>query len=698
MANNIQAGVGVKISANAVGFAQVVNSAANSLKVLEQRARFVNNLLAGFGVGFGAYMIASAVTDVISKLANFEAEMSKVKAVTQATDEEFKSLRDSALQMAEAYGVSSKGVAELQTQYARLGFSTTEILQSSKVAIQLSRATGEDLAKSAQIAGSTLRSFNLDASQMGRVGNVMAEAFNKSALGLDDFGEAIKYVAPVAANANVTLEQTSALLSVLADSGIKGSQAGTSLRKILTDLGVNAGPMLTQKLREMAEAGLSQADAFDEVGRTAYTSLLVIVKNIEKAEAYTKSLENTKNALDEVATVVKDNLLGDWEKFNSALDITIQKGEGVIPVLRTLLGILKGGVLAAGGSAPVTTGDNWFLNALGIYPEDLKKDAKELSDALATIKFGFDEVISPYISPLIVEFGKSLTVVTKDIQNKLPLLESEAYLKGKLQDLQDKALGQVGFVRAATNVEIKAIQAKIKALQDLGALYDGASKSPFQGIPERFKGMGSVTKPELESSGVNEIQNLKNRTSATYELSQETKDLANSHIDAAAAMAKMNAASVVVIGRAANHFLDLSNEIDSIKDKYAEMAEVSGYTTEIMAAQSKDIAAANARMAQSIIKDMYGVAMAYIAAGAAKQSIKNPIAAALALTAGYILISKFFSKIGAKGGGYSGGSGSGITSGSSYQPIYITVDVMARGSELISTTSEQNRLRGRSRG
>lgn len=294
----------------------------------------VTKTLAGVSVGFAAMQIGK---QVIQSLAEFEAEMSNVKAVTGATQKEFDQLKNSALNLASAYGVTSKGVAQLETQYARLGFSTTEILDSTKAAIQLSRATGEDLATSAQIAGSTLRAFNLDASEMNRIADVMAMSFNNTALGLSDFGEAIKYVAPVAANANISLEQTTAMLGVLADAGIKGSQAGTSLRKIISDLGQGAGPILTKKLKEMAAAGLSGAAAMDEVGRTAYASLLVLANNTRGIDKQTKALKESEGQLDKVAKVVKDNLIGDWEKFTGTLDAFVQKGSAVNNVLREIV-------------------------------------------------------------------------------------------------------------------------------------------------------------------------------------------------------------------------------------------------------------------------------------------------------------------------------------------------------------------------
>ncbi len=281
--------------------------------------------------------LKQGVSGAIGTMASFSKEMSQVQALTNASSKEMKLLTDNALNLSGAF--KAIDIAKLETEFSRLGFSTDEILQATKTTINLAAATGEDLAKSAQIAGSTLRAFNLDASQMGRVGDIMASAFNKSALGLDNFGEAIKYVAPVAASANISLEQTSALLGVLADNGIKGSMAGTSLRKIISDLGEGAGPVLTKRLEEMAKAGLSGADAMDEVGRTAYASLLILANNTEKVNQATIAYSKANGELEKMAVLMQDNLIGDWNKFSAAIDTTLQKMGAVQGPLRATLNI-----------------------------------------------------------------------------------------------------------------------------------------------------------------------------------------------------------------------------------------------------------------------------------------------------------------------------------------------------------------------
>lgn len=333
--STVLAKMAVQISANTAEFAKGINQANQHLAGFQKGLSALSRTAGILGVGFASFQIGR---QVLQSFAQFQYEMSKVKAITQATEKEFNDLRNNAIKLASTFGVEAKAVASLQLELGRLGFSTKEILNTTKSIVLLSKATGEDLSRSAEITGSVLRAFNLDAAESGRVTDVMAAAFNKTALGLSDFGEAMKYVAPVAAAAGLSIEQVSSMLGVLADSGIKGSMAGTSLRKIISDLGAGAAPQLTKKLSEMAAAGITGAAAMDEVGRTAYASLLVLSKNTEKIDANRMAFEKSNGELQKMSDIMTDNLIGDWDKLTGAVDSFFKKiGEGKDGVLRATL-------------------------------------------------------------------------------------------------------------------------------------------------------------------------------------------------------------------------------------------------------------------------------------------------------------------------------------------------------------------------
>lgn len=188
------------------------------------------------GITGVVFTLKQVLWSIYGPFQDLEYRMAMVKAVARATDEEFVMLKGNARELGASTEYTATEVAGLQLAYARMGFVPDQIRQITGATLDLATATGEDLARSADVVGVTLRGFNLQADQAQRVVDVMTKSFNASSLQLGYFYDAIKYVAPIASEANVSLEETAAMLGVLADRGIRGSQAGTALRRILPKL------------------------------------------------------------------------------------------------------------------------------------------------------------------------------------------------------------------------------------------------------------------------------------------------------------------------------------------------------------------------------------------------------------------------------------------------------------------------------
>ena len=171
--------------------------------------------------------MAAIGTLSVAVFSGFEAKMSEVKAISGATADQFQKLKANAEQLGASTIFTAKDVAQLQVEFAKLGFTADEITKVTEATLYLAQASGSDLARAAEVAGSTLRGFGLDATETNRVTDVMALSFSRSALDMEKFAQSMKYVAPIANAAGVSLEETTALLGVLANAGISGSQAGT---------------------------------------------------------------------------------------------------------------------------------------------------------------------------------------------------------------------------------------------------------------------------------------------------------------------------------------------------------------------------------------------------------------------------------------------------------------------------------------
>ncbi|MDR1348892.1 MAG: phage tail tape measure protein, partial [Prevotellaceae bacterium] len=268
---------------------------------------------------------------------NFEQKMAAVRAVSQATDEEFAKLSANARKLGESTEWTATQVAELQLAYSRLGFSSDEILKITSATLDLATATGEDLAKSADVAGSTLRGFGLEADEMKRVVDVMAKSFNSTALRLDYFANSMKTVAPIAKEANVSLEETTAMLGVLADRGIRGTMAGTALRRIFTEIARDGGDV-QERLSQLSEKGITVADAFDEVGRNAMTALTILANSKDGIDDLTVKFENADGAAKEAAATMRNTLTGDVKIAQSAFqEFAIWLGEQLAPAARSVV-------------------------------------------------------------------------------------------------------------------------------------------------------------------------------------------------------------------------------------------------------------------------------------------------------------------------------------------------------------------------
>ena len=228
-------------------------------------------------------------------------------------------------------------VAGLQESFTRLGFSTSEIQKVTEGTLALAQASGTDLSTAADVAGATLRAFGLDASETGRVTDVMASSFANSALDMSSFRESMKFVAPVAKSAGLSIEETTAMLGALANNGVKGSQAGTALRRIISDLG-GTGANVSKEIDKLAKKGLNLADAKDEVGRTAQTALLILSEAGDTTAELTDKFNSAEGAAKDMANIMNDSAEGGIKTMESALyEAQLAIGSALAPAVNDLV-------------------------------------------------------------------------------------------------------------------------------------------------------------------------------------------------------------------------------------------------------------------------------------------------------------------------------------------------------------------------
>jgi len=276
-----------------------------------------------------------AIRGAVDVIVDFDSAMAQVRSITGATGKEFDKLRDSAKALGGATKFTASQVAGLQKEFAKLGFSTEEILNAQAATLDLAAATGADLARAAEVAGITIRQFGLRAAETKRVTDVMARSFTSSALDIEKFAEAMKFVGPAAKASGISIERTTAILGQLADAGISGSMAGTSLRQIMLALSGESGTF-SEKIERAAESGLTLAGAADEVQKRAATALLVMAEGVDTIDDFTEALENAGGAAREMADIQLNTLAGQaailksaWEGLILEMSTTEDDLEGV---------------------------------------------------------------------------------------------------------------------------------------------------------------------------------------------------------------------------------------------------------------------------------------------------------------------------------------------------------------------------------
>lgn len=300
----------------------------------------IQNLGRSLSMGITAPLALIGASSV-KVFADFEQSMAKVKAVSGATNAEFESLTNNAQELGRTTRFTASEVSALQLEFAKLGFTSEEITQVTGATLNLAQATGSDLAQSAEVAGATLRAFGMDASETGHVTDVMAAAFSSSALDINSFQDSMKYVAPVAKAAGVTLEEATAMLGQLANNGIKGSQAGTALRRILQEV-AGTGMDFGEAMKKSAGEVINLADAKDEVGRSASSAFLVLKEGIGDVDGLTTALQNSDGAAADMAATMDDTAEGAMKRMQSALEgAQIEIGQALAPIMIKLAGIVS---------------------------------------------------------------------------------------------------------------------------------------------------------------------------------------------------------------------------------------------------------------------------------------------------------------------------------------------------------------------
>jgi TP901 family phage tail tape measure protein len=221
---------------------------------------------------FGAALVG-AFALVANAAADFDHAMAQVNAVSNATAEEFASMRQAAIDMGSTTAFSATEAANAIEELSKAGLTAAQITGGALAgALSLAAAGGIGLAEAASIAATTLAQFNLEASEMSSVADTLAGSANASNTDVTGLGQSLKNVGTVAAQAGLTVEETVGILSAMGDQALVGAEAGTNLKTTLLRL---LAPTKEAKTL-MDDLGISIYDANGQV-----LSAVEIVRELE---------------------------------------------------------------------------------------------------------------------------------------------------------------------------------------------------------------------------------------------------------------------------------------------------------------------------------------------------------------------------------------------------------------------------------
>ena len=319
-------------------------------------------------LGTAATMAAPVITG-----ANFEYQMKRVKALANATNEEFNKLEEKAKQLGATTQYSASEVGKAMEYLSMAGFKVGETLAATGGVLNLATVGNIDLGTSADIATNILSGFGLKAKEINRVVDVMAKTITSSNTSVVELGETMKYVAPIASKVGASIEEVSAMTGLLANVGIKGSQAGTTLRamflrisaptgeaaKALAMLGVktkdaqgNIRPMteiladLDKQLRKLSPSMRMQylKSIFGEEAASGVAELLKRAGTGE-LQKYIKEIKNAKGTAEKMVKDMNDTVLMRWKSVLSAVEgIFLTLYKPLEPIIKFALDIIVGGL------------------------------------------------------------------------------------------------------------------------------------------------------------------------------------------------------------------------------------------------------------------------------------------------------------------------------------------------------------------
>ena len=437
------------LSLDSTDFENELNNSKNAVtnSGIPQAAKTVGRAAtAAFtAAGIGAVAFTKAA---LSAGMEFDSAMSRVKAISGATDDEFGQLRDKALYMGRTTKFTAAEAAEALNYMAMAGWKTEEMLDGLEGIMNLAAAGGEDLGPASDIVTDALTAFKLSAADAGHFADVLATAASNSNTNISMMGETFKYVAPVAGTLGYNIEDTAIAIGLMANSGIKASMAGTSLRSFLT--------RLAKPTKESAAAMDALGISLDDGEGNMY-SLMEVMEQLRDGfnNGLMISADELNSSIADLNAQLDKGAISE-DEYESEMESLTQRAYGAKAAVMAQFAAMLGGQRAMSGLlAIVNASDKDFddltesiYNAAGatntmkdIMLDNLGGDVTLLQSAWSGFLIQFSDKLAPEIRKVMPRITEAITKLTDKVANM-----DFSKLADGIATVAEKALGLIEYL------------------------------------------------------------------------------------------------------------------------------------------------------------------------------------------------------------------------------------------------------------
>lgn len=444
--------------------AATTNTALSKIDVAGQKMETIGNSIAGAGKKMMSVttVIGGVGVAAVKTAADFDSAMSQVAAVSGATGKDFDTLRNKAREMGAKTKFSATEAAEAMNYMAMAGWKTEDMLDGIEGVMNLAAASGEDLATTSDIVTDALTAFGLSAKDSGHFADILAAASSNANTNVSMMGETFKYCAPIAGALGFSAEDTAEAIGLMANAGIKSSQAGTALRTIMNNLagdvkisGKAVGDVTIAttnadgSMRDLSDILADCRSAFGNltesekaqaaeslVGKNAMSGFLALMNagqgDIDKLSS---AIDNCDGSAEKMAMTMQDNLAGQLTILKSQLqELAISFGDILMPAIRSIVSNLQG-----------------FVDKLNGMDEGTKRTIVTIALLVASI------------GPLLVIIGTAISKIGVAMQGFVKLANGISKLKIAIQG-GTGVLGKLGAALGGISAPVLAVVAVIAVL------------------------------------------------------------------------------------------------------------------------------------------------------------------------------------------------------------------------------------------